>query len=198
MGRPTTKKSGAKAIKKSETRPKASRQTQTSERRGPDNITPEAKYADGPHYEQNIKPLIYEHSDFLNERELQKYFVEHVNDILEDKVLTINEEVSLPPNRCRKQSKFRIDIVAVAEEKHYIVECKAVAENGVTALISGVAQLQLYGVVYEHLMKIKPTLIIACNKINEYLSMYMAKYAPDVVLLIIGRTYTVSYQNGKA
>jgi hypothetical protein len=155
------------------------------------------EYTDGPYREKDLIPLIYDHSEFATESELQSFVVSHANNIFGvnfDKIVT---EITFPLNQPRKRSKFRLDVLAINGGDHYLIECKVPASNSIVQIISGVAQLQLYGIVYESAHGIKPKLILVCSKINEYLSTYMQKFASDITLFIVGKTYTIEMENGK-
>jgi len=153
------------------------------------------KYEDGPYMENQIEQLIYHHTDFKNESDLQSHIIDNIDVILGEQAYSVEKEIIYPPNRPRQRSKFRMDIVAVTEKSHYLIECKAPSSNAVTSLVSGIAQLHLYGIVYQHVTGIKPVLVLACDKINEYLTHYMREYAKDVILLVVGKDYHLRMQH---
>jgi hypothetical protein len=81
--------------------------------------------------------------------------------------------------------------VAISENNHYIIECKVPSCNAVTDLVCGAAQLQLYGLIYQRWVGIRPKLFLACSKINQFLTEYIQIYTPDINLLICGKDYTI-------
>jgi hypothetical protein len=153
------------------------------------------KFADGPYSEPAISRLIYFHEDFVSEKKLQAHVVAHIERFIGRKADTIIEEQSFPPNQSRKRAKFRMDVVATAGNDHYIIECKAPSANAVVSLVSGVAQLQLYSLVYQKVTGVKPQLILACSKINSFLSTYMAEHAKDITLFVVGKNYEARMQH---
>lgn len=151
--------------------------------------TPRPQLANGPYQESDIEDLIYDYSDFNNESELQTHVVKYLNEILEEDIISTCTEYVLPPGQPRKRAKFRVDIVAVGASTHYLIECKVPKYNGVVDLIAGIAQLQLYSLVYEKCIEVKPVMILVTDCINAFVTTYIKKFAPDVGLIIVGKDY---------
>lgn len=154
------------------------------------------QFKDGPYRESDIKSLIYDYSDFNNESELQAHVVKYLGEILEDRIISSHTEYVLPPNQPRQRSKFRVDIVVEGAVDHYLIECKVPKYNGVVELIAGIAQLQLYSLVYEKCVGVRPKLILIADSINAFVTTYIDKFAPNVGLIIVGKDYHLNLEYG--
>ncbi len=145
-----------------------------------------ANLLDGEHREIDIREELYKNSDWESEKELQRIVAQNLDVILEKEITEVSEEVTIPCGVQRRYTKFRIDIEAKDRENNaYLIEVKRPNWNAGTELISGIAQLQMYGLVYEQEYKIIPKLIIVTNRISSYTSAYLDRYAKDVQLIVV-------------
>lgn len=151
------------------------------------------KFVDGDYFESAIEDILYE-SVFNSEKSLVSHTKDHISDILGEEIISFQEEVVLPLNVNRKFSKFRVDLVAVAESgKTFIIECKNPKFKGSLDIVGASAQVKLYGDIYRGCSLVDDIeLVVVTGKINKHVSDFYRKHAQDVRLIIVGDSYTAS------
>jgi hypothetical protein len=155
-------------------------------------------FADGSYQEEELKEILYSsNGDFKNENELRDHVFDNLEEVLNEKIYLKQKEFNLPRKCSRAQCRCRADIVAsssFSDCRRFVIECKLLKSHSIVELVQGIAQLQLYGMIYGTITSTTPRLVLICNKIDNYLIPFLKEFAPEVVVLIVNKKYIIKCQ----